>query len=415
LRHKYSTVNGFSGTVTKQGLEKLMNDPNIEGVYLNRKIHIAIHQSIPQIKANSVWQLKLNNTNITGKDETICIIDTGIDYNHTALGNGWGNKVIGGYRSLDDKTDVQECASNHSACFDDEGHGTHCAGIAASNDTAFRGVAPDAKLVAIKVLDNNGDGWSSDIIAGIDWCVNNASQFNISVISMSLGISGTAYNDTYCDDDYSNFAYAINSAVGTSILVAIASGNCDGVSCTAGISVPSCIQNATPVGAVNDGDTIGFQRGDILDLLAPGYNIYSTIPGSWGFKTGTSMSTPHVAGVAALLKQFVRLYNGTDITPQEIEDILNSTGTEIDDESNSGRNYSRIDVYAAIISLDTTAPELNFVPPTPENNTNTSNTSIFINVTTNEILSSILLDWNGTNETMNGSGLNFYLNKTIQE
>jgi len=72
---------------------------------------------------------------------------------------------------------------------------------------------------------------------------------------------------------------------------------------------------------------------------------------------GTSMATPHVAGAAALLKQFIRLYNGSDITPKEIEDVLNDTGKEIDDMANSGRNYSRVDVYSAILSLDTTVPQ----------------------------------------------------------
>jgi len=422
LRHKYSIVNGFSGEVTRKGLEKLKKIPEIKGIYLNRKVHVFLNQSIPQINADNVWKLKLNNTNITGKDETICIIDTGIDYNHSSLGDGWGNKVIGGYRSLDDKTDVQECASNNSACFDDNSHGTHCAGIAASNDTTYRGVAPDAKLIAIKVLDNTGSGWNSDVIAGIDWCVNNASQFNISIISMSLGITGTAYNNTYCDDDYPSFASAIDSAFGAGILVAIASGNCKDVSCTAGISVPSCIENATPVGAVNNGDMIEYQRGYILNLLAPGISINSTIPNNdWGLKTGTSMSTPHVAGAAALIKQFVRLYNGTDITPQEIEDVFNSTGKEIDDMTNSGRNYSRIDVYAAILSLDTTPPNVTFVNITPENETITSNSFIFVNVTVNDSLnniSSCLLEWNHTsNESMtkvgNGTSVYCYKNKSI--
>jgi len=421
LRHKYSTVNGFSGTVTKQGLKELMNDSDVKGVYLNKQVHAFLSNSVHQINADDTWAIQLNSTNITGLGETICVIDTGIDYNHTALGDGWGNKVIGGYRSLDNKADVQECASNHSACFDDEGHGTHCAGIAASNDTNYRGVAPDAKLIAIKILNASGSGLDSDIIAGIDWCVNNASKFNISVISMSLG--DCSNHSTYCNDD--PLAYSINAAVGQGILVTVAAGNgqtgnCVGITHTDGPASPACVQNATPVGAVYNTDAIEFQRGDILNLLAPGASsIYSTIPGSWGLKSGTSMSAPHVAGAAALIKQFVRLHDGTNITPQEIENVLNNTGVQVYDDETE-RYYSRIDVYAAILSLDTTPPNTRFVNITPENKTVTSNTSIIVNVTVNDSLnniSSCLLEWNNTNESMtkigNGTSIYCYKNKSI--
>ncbi|MDD5086277.1 MAG: GLUG motif-containing protein, partial [Candidatus Nanoarchaeia archaeon] len=283
----------------------------------------------------------------TGYGETICVIDSGVDFNHTNLGGGWGNKVIEGYNAITD----QECSDNPLACIDDtaSSHGTHVAGIIISNHSQYRGVAPDANIVVVKVLDSLGEGETSDVIQGIEWCVNNASYFNISVITMSLG-EDSHYN-SYCDDNYPLIASAINSAFNAGITVIVAAGN--NYSSEKGITSPACIENAIPVGAVTSEDVIGFQRGDILDLVAPAYSIHSTIRNDgWNDKTGTSMSTPHVAGAAALIKQFVRLKNNTDISPSEIENILDSTGKEVDDTLNTGRNYSRIDVYAAIMAID---------------------------------------------------------------
>ena len=427
LRHKYSTVNGFSGTVTEQGLEKLMNDPDIEKVYLNSVKHILLDASVPQINGDDVWKLKLNNTNITGKDETICIIDTGIDTNHSAFTGRILSQYC--YCNITNYGSGGCCPNNETEdtnAEDDEGHGTHCAGIAAGNHSTYKGVAPEAGIISIKVCNSTSTCDDGDIIAGIDWCVNNATTYNISVISMSLG--GDISYSNYCNNDA--FAPAINSAVGQNILVVVASGNYEW---TNGISSPACVQNATPVGASDGTSVASFSnRNNITNLLAPGVSICSArLPGdndgsicgdgTFISKSGTSMSAPHVAGAAALLKQFVRLYNGTDITPQEIEDVLNNTGTEIDDTSGSGRNYSRIDVYAAILSLDTTPPNVTFVNITPENETITSNTFIFVNVTINDFLnniSSCLLEWNHTsNESMtkvgNGSSVYCYKNKSI--
>jgi len=299
----------------------------------------------------------VNSTNLTGKGQTICIIDSGVDFNHTNLGDGWGNKIIGGYNSIKG----EECNDNQSACLDDtsSGHGTHIAGIIISNHSTYKGAAPDANIVIIKALDSSGEGEDADVLDGIDWCINNASSFNISVITMSFG-NKVAYN-IYCDESFTSFRDAINSAVSEGIIVTAAAGNCEEVSCTDGIASPACIQNATPVGGVTLGDEIVFQRGNILDLLAPGNNIYSTEPNDdFGSRTGTSMSTPHVAAAAAIIKQFVKLKNNTDIYPAKIENILNSTGKEIDDTLGTGRNYSRIDLYAAIISMDDSYPYYSF-------------------------------------------------------
>lgn len=255
----------------------------------------------------------------------------------------WDNcsKVIGGWDFVNNDNDPA----------DDNDHGTHVAGIVAANGIV-KGVAPDAGLIAIKALDKDGSGYDSDIVAGIEWCVSNASIYNISVISMSLG--DESYYDSYCDDESTAMTDAINAAVAKNITVAIASGN---VYPPAGISFPACIENATRVGSTSKSDTIEnyTQRGiNFSDmLLAPGGNIYSTLASNtYGSKSGTSMATPHVSGTATLIVQAYLQKYGTRPTPAYIKDILNKTGKPIYDNA-TGLNFSRIDAYSAVSHINT--------------------------------------------------------------
>ncbi|MFH0840785.1 MAG: S8 family serine peptidase, partial [bacterium] len=281
-----------------------------------------------------------------------CIVDTGIDYTHFDLGGcdsasflaGNCSKVLGGY----------DFVNSDSNPMDDYGHGTHVAGIVASENNTYRGVAPGAKLVALKVCDSGGSCSDADVQAGIDWCVNNASKYNITVISISLG--DCSNHNTYCSDDV--LASSINLAAAQGIVVSVAAGNCNtaqcpGISCTLGPSSPACVENATAVGAVTDTDSILYQRGSLFELFAPGNDIYSTKLGGGFFPLeGTSMATPHVSGAIALLQQFNKLNLNKTLTPSEIKNCLNSTGKSINDSSGSGLLFSRIDIYAAILSLN---------------------------------------------------------------
>ena len=335
LKHKYSTINAFSGTVTNQGLAKLQADPDVESVQLDRKVQISLSDSVHLINADDAWNEVVNGINITGAGQTICIIDTGVDYTHADLGGcfGAGCKIIGGY-------DIVNSDNNP---MDDHGHGTHVAGIAAA-DGSIKGVAPDSNLIAIKSLDSNGDGYISDIDAGIDWCINNASKFNISVISMSLGTK-TYHNANYCDEDFLTTSAAINNAVDLGIIVMIASGN---EAQSNGISAPACVANATSVGATDKNDNIASYTNlaPILDLLAPGSDIASTCLGGGScVKSGTSMATPHAAGAAALVIQ-KKQESGEEVIPSEIESTLENNGINV-----SG--YDRIDVLQALEIINT--------------------------------------------------------------
>src|SRR3989338_2894593 len=240
---------------------------------------------------------------------------------------------------------------------------------------------------------------------------------------MSLG--GGLFT-SYCDDESSESAFkiAIDNAVSRNISVVVATGNSG--SATA-ISSPACIKNSTAVGSVTKTDSMSSfsNRNSITDLFAPGSSIKSTVPSggcvncdSSGLLTlsGTSMATPHVAGAFALLHQYRKLEHNSILTPAQIQNALNSTGKQIDDTSGSGLFFSRINIYAALLSLDRTPPIINFTIATLVNNSNftVNSTSdfVFINISSNEILTNSLLEWNGTNETMQGYGISWFKNKT---
>jgi hypothetical protein len=415
IKHEFSSINGFSGYITKQGLEKLVHDENVESIRISGVKYISLDLSIPLINATETWGLIYNNTNITGKGETVCILDTGVDYTHTNLGGclGDGCKVVAGY----------DFVNSDSNPMDDNGHGTHVAGIVASNHSTYKGVAPDAKIVAIKVCNSGGNCSDTNINAGIDWCTTNSAKYNISVITISLG--DCSNHSTYCNDD--NSAPFIDAAVEQGIVVTIAAGNgpsgsCSGITNTNGPSSPACVENAIAVGAVSDVDAINYQRGALFELLTPGTDICSTMyPGDSGItcgdgtfisKGGTSMATPHVAGSVTLLQQFNKLQNRTNLTPQEVKDVLNSTGKIIDDSGGSGYSFSRIDIYSAIISLDSVAPTVDLI--SPSNNSFISNTSITFNYSTSEngkcslyLNTSGTLEINTTNNSIISGSNNF--------
>lgn len=388
IKHRYSIVNAVAATVSRNALERLKYDPNIEAIYYDRPVHAFLTESVPLINATKVWQRSVNGINLTGAGISICIVDTGVDYTHPDLGNCTPTEFLAG-----DCTKVPygyDFINNDPDPMDDNGHGTHCAGIAAANGI-LKGIAPEAKIIAMKALDNSGSGSFSDVFAAVEKCINISSQYNISVISMSLG-DGTA-NTNYCDDsnpDYSFYATYINTAVSKNISVIVATGN-NGSS--SWISFPACIQNATPVGATDKSDNIasytnrnenfteiilapGGEWGPINDV-APYSEIVSTFSPNVKYNnslcfifdptygcldnnlsvtieasdlyircSGTSMATPHVAGVAALLYQFAKISNKS-LTPQEIENVLKETGKKIYDSA-TGLNFSRVDALAAL-------------------------------------------------------------------
>jgi len=263
----------------------------------------------------------------------VSIIDTGIDYTHPDLNANYK----GGYDFVNVDVDPK----------DDNGHGTHCAGIVAAedNDIGVIGVAPEAYLYAVKVLNNRGSGYLSNVILGIQWSVDNHMQ----VVSMSLGTS------TYS----ASLESACNSAYGAGLILVAAAGNSgDGNPNTNEYSYPAAYASVIAVGATDKTDTAPSwsNSGPYLELAAPGVDIYSTLPTytvtltrtygyNYGTLSGTSMSCPHVAGTAALVV-------ASDPTLRNM-DVRTRLNTTADDLGPSGWDT----VYGyGIVDADEAAP-----------------------------------------------------------
>jgi len=389
IKHVFDKT--ISASISKEELDNLKENNEIMEIKLVEIMHTFLQDSVPLINASVVWPVNLSSQNITGISETICIIDTGINYSHQDFGgctsaeftSGTCERVIGGW---DYCADDSTCITSDNDPIAVDGHGTHVAGIVAANGS-INGVAINSKIVMMKAGNASGSFFTDDIAASIDWCVNNASIYNISVISMSLG--GGQFND-YCDGVSSDITNSINNAVANNITVTISTGNTDPTYTNPllGIANPACIINATRVTATNKSDayaSYAFRNSNFTDILAaPGSSINSTkVDGTYLIQSGTSMAAPHAAGAFALFRQFFRLQNGRVPTPAEIKTIFNSTGKQINDTGGTGLNFSRIDVFAAIQSIDTSNPVVSLLSPV--NNTVQFTQNITFNCSANDV------------------------------
>ena len=269
------------------------------------------------IKAPEVWA-----KGYTGQGVVVAVVDTGVDYNHVDLdANIWTNsKEIAGNNKDDDGNgfvdDVRgwDFVDNDNNPMDLNGHGTHLAGtIAAENNgVGVTGVAYNAKIMPVRVLDANGSGTFSGVADGIRYAADNGAQ----VINLSLGAQYPAYD--------SQVAAAVEYATGKNSVVVMAAGN--EYDNRSGFPAYLANQWGISVGAVDNTNTMAYfsNRAGTTPLdyvIAPGVNILSTTPGNtYQSLSGTSMATPHVAGVAALI-----LSAKPDLTPAQVENFITAT------------------------------------------------------------------------------------------
>lgn len=300
---------------TEQGIEKLKAHPLVQEVIVDFPLTLYLQDSVPLTNASFVHAQNVSGTMLDGDGGAVCIVDTGIQADHPAFAG----------RVVNEKCYCQGCceggADEGSTAPDTHGqsHGTHVAGIVAGG-APLPGMAPGADIVAVKVCGSSC--MLGDLLSGMNYCVSNKDTYDIKVMTASIGDSGEYSTQGSCPTYLDS---AIDAAHAVDIITTIASGN-DGH--TDGISYPGCSANAIAVGATNDADGMmsWSNRGALLEMLAPGNNINSTKKtDAYGFLGGTSMSTPHVAGAAAVLKQYAELAGVNDSASFIRAALLNSS------------------------------------------------------------------------------------------
>ncbi|WP_410585809.1 S8 family serine peptidase [Amycolatopsis sp. lyj-108] len=293
-------ISGFSATLTSAAVNALRHDPRVRAVEPDRIVGTTA-QTVPtgvdRVHAPANPNLKINGTDDYSVDADVAVIDTGVDAQHPDL------NVVSRTNCLNSGS----CTDNAGS--DDHGHGTHVAGtIAARDDGAgVVGVAPGARIWAVKVLDQNGSGQLSGVVSGVDWVAAHADE--IEVANMSLGCEN-------CENDA--LRTAISNAVAKGVVFAVAAGNNHKDAKTFS---PANHPDVVTVSAIADFDgepggrassTCRADQDDTLadfsnfgpsvEIAAPGTCILSTYPGGqYKVLSGTSMAAPHVAGAAALL------------------------------------------------------------------------------------------------------------------
>lgn len=284
---------GAAMTMTAAQVERLSQEEEVEEIWPDLPVQAWLNSSVPKISAPQVWQ-----TGLKGSGIKIAVLDTGIDESHPDFAG----------RIMATRSFVNESAR------DDNGHGTHVAGIVAGSGAKsggrYQGVAPEASLYIAKVLRANGGGLMSDVMAGIEWAVL---EQNVQIINLSLGgggaCDGTDALSTLCDE-------AVRQA---GVVICVAAGNLGPQAQT--IGPPGCARYVITVGAITDeGETASFSsRGPTSDgrikpdLVFPGVNIIApqaagtqlglVAEEGYVITNGTSMAAPHAAGVAALMLQ----------------------------------------------------------------------------------------------------------------
>ncbi|WP_051428333.1 S8 family peptidase [Bacillus sp. J33] len=310
--HHLKEIKQITGSFCADTLRQLKNHSDVKHIHHDYSVRINLNTATAAIGAN----IANNSYGLRGRGITVSVIDTGV-YRHYDLTSP-SNRIIG----------FRDFVNGQTVPYDDNGHGTHVAGAIAGNGAAsskqYSGVAPEANIVGVKVLDSQGNGSLSNVVAGINWSMANRSTYGIRVINLSLGATPST---SYVNDP---LAQACEKAWKSGIVVVAAAGN-SGPQGT--IDTPGFDPIILTIGAANDRNTIpiqddipgnytsskptidGFIKPDIAvpgtnitSLMSPNSTLANQLPQNrvgahYLTLTGTSMATGVASGIVALLLQ----------------------------------------------------------------------------------------------------------------
>ena len=331
--------------------------------WINPDSQEALNQELERIEqslANAHNQSGLSsvraNYGLKGGGQTVAVIDSGIAYDHFALGGGFGQnyRVVGGW----DFT-----GENDNNPYDDGGagsHGTHVSGIIGASGGTHEGVAPDVDLVGLRVFDDAGSGYFSWVENALQWVHDNRDSFENPITTVNLSLGVASWNaDTI--PDWANLEDEFAQLEADGIFIAVSAGNSFSSFGEAGLSYPAASEYVIPVASVDDNGTLSyFSQRNSRVIAAPGRGIISTVPDYAGDNngttddyasfSGTSMASPYVAGASVIIREAMEFIGQTNITQDMIYDHMIATADSFFDSATS-QSYSRLNLASAIDAL----------------------------------------------------------------
>jgi len=329
IEQKFNLFPGEALQATAADIELLSKQDDVEQIWPDLPVHTCLNNSVPQISVPRVWQAGLKGTDIK-----VAIVDTGLDPDHP----DFAGRIMAGKSFVGD------------SFVDDNGHGTHVAGITAGSGAKsngkYVGVAPEALLYIAKVLRGDGGGSMSGVMAGIEWAVL---EQQVQIINLSLGGSGS------CDGTDALSSLCDEAVQQAGVVICAAAGNEGPAASTVG--APGCARFVITIGAVDDNDRIASfsSRGPTADgrikpdIVYPGVGIIApraaeTTMGTvaadgYVSASGTSMATPHASGVAALMLQA-----NPQLQPAQVKELMMTAAVDIGALPNE-QGVGRADAY----------------------------------------------------------------------
>ena len=345
VNQEYRLIPATAVSLRPSALDELTDSDDVAEIWLDEVVHILLDVSTPHIRAPHVWEQLQND----GEGVTICVVDTGIDATHPDFAGRVG---------------LTADFSGKGSAVDGNGHGTHVASTAAGTGAAsggkYVGVAPGATIMAAKALADNGSGRMSNVMAGLEWAAQNGAD----VLNLSLGSRGNS-------DGSDALSTMCNAIVDLGKIMVVAAGNSGPRQST--IGSPGAAAQVITVGASDDQDSVArfSSRGPTADgrvkpdIVAPGSKIVAAraagtsvgqvVDEYYTTASGTSMATPHVAGLVALMLRAAR-----GLGPADIKKMLMATSVDINVSANGlseGDKFiqgdGRIDALTAVQYADT--------------------------------------------------------------